>query len=146
MRVRFFAALLVAALNLALVTGCAAVSATPAPPALTAIEESTIPLAPVPKPAVPAPTEAPVVPVPSVAPTAPVSAEAQRITKEEATAIALADAGFSADQVTRLRVDFDYDDGRPEYEVDFHQGRYEYDYEIHAETGAILSRDKDLED
>ena len=137
MRIRFFAALLVAALSLALVTGCAAVSATPAPPALTAIEESTVPLTPVPKPAVPAPTEAP---------TTPVSAEAQRITKEEATAIALADAGFSADQVTRLRVDFDYDDGRPEYEVDFHQGRYEYDYEIHAETGAILSRDKDLED
>lgn len=137
MKIRFFAALLVAALSLALVTGCAAVSATPAPPALTAIEESTVPLAPAPKPAVPAPTEAP---------TAPVSAEAQRITKEEATAIALADAGFSADQVTRLRVEFDYDDGRPEYEVDFHQGRYEYDYEIHAETGAILSSDKDLED
>lgn len=72
--------------------------------------------------------------------------ELQRLTKEEAISIALADAGLGQDQVTGLRVEFDYDGGVPEYEVDFRHGGYEYDYEIHAETGAIRTRDKDRED
>ena len=56
------------------------------------------------------------------------------------------DAGFTEDQVTRLQTEFDWDDRRPEFEVDFHRDGYEYDYEIHAETGAILSKDIDRED
>ena len=142
MKIRFFAALLVAALSITILSGCAAVAApVPPQPAPAAIPESTVPLAPAPQSAIPAPTEAPAAPLPTEAPAA-----ASRITKEEAIAIALADAGFTQDQVTRLRAEFDYDDGRPEYDVDFHQDRYEYDYEIHAETGKILSRDKDLDD
>lgn len=142
MKIRFFAALLVAALSISILSGCAAVAApVPPQPAPAAIPESTVPLAPAPQSAIPAPTEAPAAPLPTEAPAA-----ASRITKEEAIAIALADAGFTQDQVTRLRAEFDYDDGRPEYEVDFHQDRCEYDYEIHAETGKILSRDKDLDD
>ena len=145
MKIRFFAALLVAALSFAILSGCAAAPApVPPQPAPAAIPESTVPLAPAPQPAAPAPTEAPEVPVPTEVPAAP--AQANRITKEEAIDIALKDAGFTKDQVTRLRAEFDYDDGRPEYEVDFHQDRYEYDYEIHAETGKILSRDKDWDD
>ena len=145
MKIRFFAALLVAALSFTLLSGCAAAPAPISPqPAPAAIPESTVPLAPPPLPA--APAEAPAAPLPTEAPTISSSVTAKRITKEEAIAIALADAGFTQDQVTRLRAEFDYDDGRPEYEVDFHQGSYEYDYEIHAETGAILSRDKDRED
>lgn len=144
MKIRFFAALLVAALSFAILSGCAAAPApVPPQPAPAAIPESTVPLAPAPQSAVPAPTEAPEVPVPTEAPAAPA---ASRITKEEAIDIALKDAGFTKDQVTRLRAEFDYDDGRPEYEVDFHQDRYEYDYEIHAESGKILSKDKDLDD
>ena len=139
MKIRFSAALLIAALGITLLSGCAAVSAAPVPsqPVLTAIEESTVPLAPAPQPAVPSPT-----------PTAPMAAspESNRITKEEAIAIALKDAGLTEDQVTRLHAEFDYDDGRPEYDVDFRQGGFEYDYEIHAETGKILSRDKDRDD
>ena len=135
MKLRFSAALLIAALSITILSGCAAVSAAPAPsqPVLTAIEDAAAPLAP----AAAAP-----------APTAPVSAspESSRITKEEAIAIALKDAGLTEDQVTRLHAEFDYDDGRPEYDVDFRQGRYEYDYEIHAETGKILSREKDRDD
>lgn len=135
MKLRFSAALLIAALSITILSGCAAVSAAPAPsqPVLTAIEDAAVPLAP----AAAAP-----------APTAPVSAspESSRITKEEAIAIALKDAGLTEDQVTRLHAEFDYDDGRPEYDVDFRQGRYEYDYEIHAETGKILSREKDRND
>ena len=67
----------------------------------------------------------------------------QYITTEEAQVIALAHAGLTADQVTGLRASFDRDDGVPEYEVEFRQDRWEYEYEIHAETGAILSWDKD---
>ena len=145
MKIRFFAALLVAALSISILSGCAAVAApVPPQPAPAAIPESTVPLAPAPLPA--APAEAPAAPAPTETPTVPSSVTANRITKEEAIAIALADAGFTQDQVSRLRAEFDYDDGRPEYEVDFHQDRCEYDYEIHAETGKILSRDKDLDD
>lgn len=69
-----------------------------------------------------------------------------RLTEDEALEIALKDAGLTADQVTRLRVRLDYDDGQPEYEVEFYHDGWEYDYEIHAETGKIRSRDKDRED
>lgn len=62
-----------------------------------------------------------------------------RLTKDQAQAIALEHAGFSADQVTYLRTEFEMDDGVPQYEVQFHHGRMEYDYEIHADTGAIPS-------
>ena len=77
---------------------------------------------------------------------APAQAVKERLTKDEASAIALKHAGLTAADVTRLRTQFDYDDGRPEYDVDFHHDGYEYDYEIHAETGKILSIDKDRDD
>lgn len=72
--------------------------------------------------------------------TAPVTAV---LTREEALAIALEHAGFTGDQVSRLRTQYEIDDGIPQYEVEFHQDRWEYDYEIHAETGQILSFEKD---
>lgn len=77
----------------------------------------------------------------SAAPTA--TAPAAAITQEQAQQIALDHAGFTADQVKYLRTEYEIDDGIPQYEVDFHQGRWEYDYEINAETGAIMSYNKD---
>ena len=71
---------------------------------------------------------------------------AARLTKEEAISIALKDADLTESQVTQLKVELDYDQGRAEYEVDFLFDRWEYDYEIDAETGKILSSDKDFED
>lgn len=65
------------------------------------------------------------------------------ITVEEAKNIALTHAGFTAEQVSGLRVEFEYDDGIPEYSVDFREGYLEYEYEIHAKTGQILSFEKD---
>ena len=80
-------------------------------------------------------------------PTSPVTeAPAQTLTKEDAQAIALAHAQLSQQEVTHLKVKYDYDDGIPEYEVEFRVGRWEYEYEIHAETGKILSWDKDYDD
>ena len=68
---------------------------------------------------------------------------AQELTREEAQAIALAHAGFTADQVTGLRTHRDKDDRTPTYEIEFRVGRTEYEYELHAETGRILDFDRD---
>ena len=65
------------------------------------------------------------------------------LTLEQAQEIALNHAGFTADQVTGLHGNFDWDDGVPEYEVGFFQNGWEYDYTIHADTGDILEYDKD---
>jgi hypothetical protein len=126
---------------LTLLSGSAVQAAAPAPtkPVLTAAEEPAV------SPVLVS-TEAPATPAEAPAAPAEASTEPNRITKEEATAIALADAGFSESQVTRLKAEFDYDDGRPEYEVEFQKDGFEYDYEIHAETSKILHKDKDWDD
>lgn len=81
------------------------------------------------------------------APTEAVPAEPDAaLTAADAQAIALAHAGFTADAVTRLRTEYDFDDGVPEFEVEFRVGGVEYEYEIHAETGAILSWEKERDD
>lgn len=70
----------------------------------------------------------------------------QPLTKEDAQAIALAHAELTAEQVSRLRVTSDRDDGVSVYDVEFRCGRWEYEYEIHAETGRILDWEKDYDD
>lgn len=67
----------------------------------------------------------------------------QFLTAEEAQAIALEHAGFAPDQVSFLRTEPELRDHVPHYDVEFQEGRWEYDYEIHAETGEILSFEKD---
>lgn len=105
-------------------------------PADPPVEEPTDPPAAPEKEPTVTPTEKP------VAPTAP---PAEKLTKAEAEAAALKHAGFTADQVTGLRTEYEIDDGVPEYEVDFRKGDYEYDYTIHAETGAVLTWDKEYD-
>ena len=73
-------------------------------------------------------------------------AKTKKLSADEAKAIALKHAGLTADQVKGLRAEYDRDDGMPEYEVEFRVGNWEYDYEIHAETGKILSWDKEIDD
>ncbi len=77
------------------------------------------------------------------------TAFAADITKADAEAIALKDAGYTERHVLYLRSQTDYDDGRTEYEVEFAvnnaDGSYvEYDYEISAD-GRIISKDVDVE-
>ena len=104
----------------------------------------------------PAPTEepappAPVETLPAAAETLPAPAETlpaaaadpQKLTREQAQKIALEHVGFTADQVTRLRTEYEVDDGIPQFDVEFHQGDWEYEFEIHGETGKIISYDKD---
>ena len=67
----------------------------------------------------------------------------ERLPVEEVQKIALAHAGFTAEQVSHLRTEFEYDDRIPTYDVSFREGHWEYEFEIHAETGEILSWEKD---
>lgn len=67
------------------------------------------------------------------------------IGKQKAQEIALADAGVAAEDALHLIVKPDWDDGVRIYEVEFCTASQEYDYEIHAETGDILSRDREAE-
>ena len=69
------------------------------------------------------------------------------ISAEDAKSIALKHAGLTAGQVTGLRAEYDADrDEAAHYDVEFREGRVEYDYEIHAQTGEILSSEKDIDD
>ena len=70
----------------------------------------------------------------------------QYITAEQARNIALTDAGVNAADAVFLKTRLDWDDGRMKYEVEFYSGRTEYDYDIDALTGAIRSKDRDLDD
>ncbi|MBQ7800915.1 MAG: PepSY domain-containing protein [Oscillospiraceae bacterium] len=88
------------------------------------------------------PAKAPETKAPETKPAA-TEAPATLLTADEAKAIALAHAGLTAEQVKKLEAEFDYDDGRPEYEVEFRYGGLEYSYEIHGETGKILDMEKD---
>ena len=62
---------------------------------------------------------------------------------DKATEIALADAGFTADQVEFTKQAPDMDDGVSIYEVEFTQGETKYEYDIDAATGNIRDRDTD---
>ena len=69
----------------------------------------------------------------------------EQLTQEEAKQLALAHAGISESDVQHLKIDFDYDDGRAEYEVEWHVGRTEYSCDVDAYTGEILSFKKELD-
>lgn len=85
-------------------------------------------------------TEPPVTEPPATEP------EVTRLSKEQVYAIALKHAGLSKDQVSRLKAEFDIDDGVPQYDVEFKYDGWEYEYEIHAESGKILKWDKEKDD
>lgn len=72
--------------------------------------------------------------------------ETQYITLEEAKASALDYAGISGANVVYEDVEFDYDDGVPQYELEFYYGGYEYEVDVHAITGIILDYDVDEDD
>ncbi|MCD7832287.1 MAG: PepSY domain-containing protein [Firmicutes bacterium] len=68
------------------------------------------------------------------------------ISVDEAKAIALSHAGYSASQVTFSKAKLDKDDGVTVYEIEFYVGNIEYEYEINAATGAILEYDSEVDD
>lgn len=107
--------------------------AAPAPPETTVPPETTAPAAPAPAPAESTPA--------TTAPPAPAAAD--RLTSEDVKAIAVAHAGLTGQQVARFQAEYEWDDRIPHYDVEFYHNGIEYDYEIHAETGKILSVEKD---
>ena len=68
------------------------------------------------------------------------SSSGNYITAERAKQIALAECPGGS---TVYKCQFDWDDGRAEYEVEIRNGWTEYDFEIDAVTGTIFSRDID---
>lgn len=62
------------------------------------------------------------------------------ITAERAQQIALAETPSGS---TVVKCQFDWDDGRAQYEVEIRSGWTEYEFEIDAVTGTIFSRDID---
>lgn len=71
------------------------------------------------------------------------TAAAQDIGAEGAKAAALAHAGLDESQITGLKVERDWDDGRLEYDMEFDAGRTEYEYTIDGATGAVLEYERD---
>ena len=68
------------------------------------------------------------------------------IGKDKALEIAYSDAGVNSSDVTRSKVEMDYDDGVMVYEVEFIHNNREYDYEINATNGTIIERDWEYDD
>lgn len=64
---------------------------------------------------------------------------ASDIGESAARSAAFAHAGVSESQVSQLKTDRDYDDGRLEYEVEFKAGGMEYEYVIDGSSGTVLS-------
>ena len=62
---------------------------------------------------------------------------------DEAKNIALTNANLTEDAVQFLRTEQEYDDGVLVYEIDFTHGDFEYDYKINANTGDVVSYDRD---
>lgn len=67
------------------------------------------------------------------------------LTKAEAERIALDHAKLNRGQVSRVRTGYEWDDGRHKYEIEFHQGPWEYHYELDAQTGELLSWEREQE-
>ena len=91
----------------------------------------------------PAPSapESTLTPETSAAPAAP----SEGITESEAFEIALKDAGFKEEEVSIRKLGLEIDDGVEKIEVEFTKDNMEYDYDIDAKTGAILSKDNEIE-
>ena len=62
---------------------------------------------------------------------------------DEAKSIALTNANLTEDAVKFLKTELDHENGVLVYEIDFTYDTYEYDYKIDANTGEIVSYDRD---
>ena len=65
------------------------------------------------------------------------------IGEEAALEIAVEEAGVKESEVTNSYVELESDDGIAKYEVEFYAGNTEYSFEIDAQSGNILSYEKE---
>ena len=143
MRSRIFSVFLISVLTLTILAGCGRADDR-IEDQIDRVEdaiENTIENAvtPAPNNKVPAAPADPPVPADTTVPAGTVT----QLTQTEAEAIALEHAGFTAADVSHLYSEYEIDDGTPHYDVQFYQGYMEYEYEIHAESGEIISFDRD---
>ena len=68
------------------------------------------------------------------------------IGEESAWNIALTHAGAEESDLTKQRIELDYENGLMIYELEFNCLGFEYDYEIDAVSGMILKQEKDQDD
>ena len=66
-----------------------------------------------------------------------------KISLQEARNIALTHANLDISVVNMVKCESEYDNGVLVYEIDFTYNNYEYDYKVDANTGEIISYDKD---
>lgn len=66
--------------------------------------------------------------------------------RAKAMQIALAHAGLTESQTTRLQIEKDKGNRRMVYEIEFKEGKTEYEYIIDAATGVVLEHEKDRDD
>lgn len=78
--------------------------------------------------------------------TATQPSDPQYISREEAKAIALKQAGVNAEDVRDYECEMDTEGGIRVYEISFQVGSQEYDFEIHAVTGEILRWNTEKDD
>ena len=75
----------------------------------------------------------------------PSPSQAQDVGRDAAVQAALTHAGLSESQVTGLKVEQDWDDGRLEYEIEFWCSGVEYDYTIDGRDGSVLSAEQETD-
>ncbi len=71
------------------------------------------------------------------------NASKKEISKQEAKEIALKRAGVKSADISVFSMKKDMEDGRPVYEGEFVCGQVKYEFEIDAETGKVLSWEKE---
>lgn len=73
-------------------------------------------------------------------------ADANYIGKAKAKQIAFDHAGVKESKASKVKVEFDFDDGIAKYDVEFHADKVDYEYEINALNGKIIKaeREKDF--
>ncbi len=79
------------------------------------------------------------------------ASDGKYIGAEKALEIALAKAGFTKDEVSKIKIELDFEDDirRMVYELEFVKGEYEYEYDILAditENGKIIDEEIDFAD
>ena len=75
-----------------------------------------------------------------------VSAAEAAVDESGAKALALQEAGLTAEQVSWIFAKQDFEDGRLEYEVEFLSGSWKYEVKVDAASGAVTGYDQDLKD
>lgn len=69
--------------------------------------------------------------------------ETSKISTEQAKEIALKHVNLTTNEVIFAKVELDFDDGIQKYEVKFYNNNIEYEYDIDANTGEIVSCERE---